>query len=372
MKEDIRKNGVKVELHILPDKTVICGHQRLQIAKELGIEHLRCKTVHGLDSPDSVEEYVIKDNLLRRHMSTEQKYIMIARLSKMYEIGRRGRTKEERIEEVTVTSSNKDVLDKTSDELGVSPATIRNARSYVHAIEEYPDLKGEKISKVKSEYRKQKDKEKKNELGKNITISNKNIDIRLGNFLDVLQDIPDGSIDLILTDPPYGIEFIDCWQNLASFAKQKLKPNRFCIAYSGQKNIYEVMTRMNKCLDYYWEGALIHNGFTQTLSFNKVSVKWKPILFYQNGFKKHDNRIIDVIEGTGREKKNHKWAQAMDEIKPIIETFTSKNDLIVDPFAGSGTTLLISNKLGRRCIGAEIDEQYFNIAKKRIADGMLE
>jgi len=83
LKNDIKKNGVKVELHILPDKRVICGHQRLNIAKELGIKHLRCKTVVGLDTDEMIKEYVILDNLLRRHLSKEKRAFLNAELVKM-------------------------------------------------------------------------------------------------------------------------------------------------------------------------------------------------------------------------------------------------------------------------------------------------
>jgi len=60
------------------------------------------------------------------------------------------------------------------------------------------------------------------EEAKSLTI---NIDLRHGDFKEVLADIPDGSVDCIITDPPYPYEFIECWSDLAVFAKRVLKPN---------------------------------------------------------------------------------------------------------------------------------------------------
>ena len=88
LKEDIRKNGIKTELHITPDYVVLCGHQRLKAAKELGLKTVPCKIVSGLKTEEQEKEYIIKDNLLRRHLTTEQRMLLFAELSRLYEVGR--------------------------------------------------------------------------------------------------------------------------------------------------------------------------------------------------------------------------------------------------------------------------------------------
>ena len=60
-----------------------------------------------------------------------------------------------------------------------------------------------------------------------------------GDSLKFLRTLPDNSVDLILTDPPYPIDFIEEWSKLSEFAKKKLKPNGFCICYCGHKNLFE-------------------------------------------------------------------------------------------------------------------------------------
>ena len=94
LKKDIEKNGIKTALHILKDGTVICGNQRLRIINELGISHeeVPIKIVSHLKTEEEIKEYVIKDNLLRRHLKVEQRAFLEAELIKIYE-GRFG-TKE--------------------------------------------------------------------------------------------------------------------------------------------------------------------------------------------------------------------------------------------------------------------------------------
>lgn len=198
-----------------------------------------------------------------------------------------------------------------------------------------------------------------------------NIDFRLGDFEKILDDIPDNSIDLILTDPPYPLEFIDCWSKLAIFAKKKLKPNAFCITYSGQLNMINVLNRMKEHLDYYWMFSLLHTGNKQLIYPRNIFCNWKPIFIFQKGFKKHSEMMDDKIDGTGLEKDFHNWQQAEREIIPLINNFTKTNDLIVDPFAGSASFLICAKKFKRQVIGAEINQETYNIAKKRINDELF-
>ena len=201
------------------------------------------------------------------------------------------------------------------------------------------------------------------EVGKNKEI---NIDFRLGDFEEVLSDIPDGSVDCIITDPPYPREFINCWTKLSRFSKRVLKPHGFCVAYSGQMYLPEVINRMNEHLDYYWTFCLQHLGDTQIVNGVNVIAKWKPILIFQNGKKKVDNTLKDFVVSGVKEKGSHDWQQSKSGISYIIEMFTYPNDIICEPFAGSGTTMIVAKELNRNIIAAEIDEDAYNLAKANL------
>lgn len=250
---------------------------------------------------------------------------------------------------------------------------IKEEETLVNEVMEEIEKSGAVIEpkKVAHNVRKKKKEEKQKKLAEEGAKKEIDVDFRLGNFEEVLTDISDNSVDLILTDPPYSHKYIESWTKLSKFAAKKLKENGFCIAYSGQMYLPEVMKRMGENLDYYWTFSLLHTGSRQLINARNVFCGWKPLLVFQNGFKKLETKMDDFIIGSGREKGQHKWQQAVNELTSIIEKFTKPGDLIVEPFAGSGTTIIAAKKLDRNIIAAEIEKETYNIAKGRI-NGILE
>jgi ParB-like chromosome segregation protein Spo0J/DNA modification methylase len=236
---------------------------------------------------------------------------------------------------------------------------IENLKIEVKPIKEVlKDINKEEKIQVKFEER-----ERLAEIGKTKKID---IDFRLGDFEEVFKDIPDGSIDCIITDPPYPYEFIEVWSKLSRIAKRVLKPNGYCIAYSGQMYLPEVMQRMSENLDYYWTFAVYHEGQTQIVNGINLMCRWKPVLIFQNGKKKIENTFQDYFISESREKNGHDWQQSKSGVGYLIEMFTKEGDTILEPFAGSGTTIIASRDKKRNVIAAEIDEKTYNIAKALI------
>lgn len=186
-----------------------------------------------------------------------------------------------------------------------------------------------------------------------------------------MSNLDDDSIDCIITDPPYPKEFLPLWSKLSEMALAKLKPSGMVIAYSGQYHLSEVMIRMSEYLDYLWLGCLLHQGTTGVVWQKRFIAGWKPILFYQKPpFKGLDKSTIDrfvepVVSG-GRDKTKHKWGQSDSGVYRIMKYFTKPGDLILEPFAGGGTTLVVAKQLERNCIGIEIDKKYIDIINSRL------
>lgn len=216
---------------------------------------------------------------------------------------------------------------------------------------------------IKKEEKKEAIKEERRILAEEGSKKEIEIDFRLGDFEEVFADIEDGSIDCIITDPPYPKEFLECWTKLSRFAKRVLKPNGFCVAYSGQMHLPEVIKRMNEHLDYYWTFAVYHEGQTQIVNGVNLICRWKPVLIFQNKKKKLNNTFQDYFISEQREKQGHDWQQSKSGVGYLIEMFTKPNDLILEPFAGSGTTIKAAIEKGRRIKAAEIEVDTFNIAK---------
>ncbi len=171
-----------------------------------------------------------------------------------------------------------------------------------------------------------------------------------GDFREIAKQFEDDSFNHIITDPPYGAEYIDLWSALAELASRVLKPGGFCITYSGVYHLPEVINALNKHLDFYWQVIIKHTGATQIVNARNIDTKYKPVfIFAKPPIKKLEKTTNDWYEGTGREKTLHKWAQAEGELIEIIKRFTAEGDSILDPMAGSGTTLVACHKTRRQC-----------------------
>ncbi len=180
------------------------------------------------------------------------------------------------------------------------------------------------------------------------------IDIRKGDFKKVLKDIY--YIDAIITDPPYPKKYIECFSELSKFASEHLKDKGFVAIYSGQYNLPEVINRLSEHLIYVWTFCLYHIGKKQLINGINIMCGWKPVLIFSKGNKKMRFSAYDVLISENREKHSHEWQQSESGVKSLIEIFSKPGELIVDPFAGSGTFGKVSTEMGRKFIGAEIDE----------------
>jgi hypothetical protein len=194
-----------------------------------------------------------------------------------------------------------------------------------------------------------------------------NVEIKNEDFRE--SDLLENSVDCIITDPPYPVEFIDLWNDLGIFANKVLKPSGFLVAYSGEINLPAVIERLSKHLTYYWTFCLYHEGKTQLIMPRNIICRWKPILIYQKPpFKKLETVIQDYVISEQPEKGDHEWQQSESGVKDLIEKFTKPGDIVVDPFSGAGTFAKVAHEMKRKAVGYEIDELAFNSSIKRIND----
>ena len=356
---------------------IIDGHNRFEIATRWNLEYESESKL--FKDENEVKEWMINNQFGRRNLSNYQRSVLALELESVFS----ERAKEKELErKTTFHKSEKSNIEKVntvkeiSKLANVSHDTIAKVKvieakatqevkaqlstGEVSINQAYQEIKKEEKNQIKLNER-----DRLAEIGKNKKIE---IDFRLGDFEEVFADLPDGSIDCIITDPPYPYEFIEVWTKLSRFAKRVLKPNGYCIAYSGQMNLPEVIKRMNEHLNYYWTFSLIHTGSRQLINGRNLFCGWKPILVFQNGFKKLDKPFDDFIMGTGIEKTHHKWQQAELELKHLIDNFTKEGDVIMEPFAGGATTIIAALKLNRNIIAAEIDETSYNVSKQRISE----
>ena len=198
--------------------------------------------------------------------------------------------------------------------------------------------------------------------------------IECGDCLELMKDIPDKSIDLIVTDPPYGKK-ADKGTNGFGTSKNR----RYQGGWDNQrpdKQVFDEMFRISKNLIIF--GA---NYFCDMLPFSNHWIFWdkKGDISFKNPFADGEliyttftspiKRVVFKQQGfitDSKDKRYHPTQKPSELIQMLIEQYSNKGDIILDPFLGSGTTAVACVNTNRHYIGFELDPQYYDIACKRL------
>ena len=191
--------------------------------------------------------------------------------------------------------------------------------------------------------------------------------ITLGDCRELSRQIPDGSVDIIFTDPPYNREALPLYSWLAQEAARVLKTGGFLLTYSGNSYLHEVMMALGKHLTYFWCYIALDTGHSTVVWQRKTVVKHKAILAYSKGPGKPRCNVLDVWSGSGRDKTFHAWGQDAATARYYIDCFSRPGEIVLDPFVGGGTVATVCRQIGRNFIAFEIDPQNVEIARNRLA-----
>lgn len=188
------------------------------------------------------------------------------------------------------------------------------------------------------------------------------------DFTNVSNTIPSDSIDLIFTDPPYPKEKIHLYEELAKFANDRLKDGCCCFAYCSVQILPQVLSLMSKHLTYYHTICISFRSGSNA-RVGSIFNEWKPIVVFYKGQRPKHPQLSDKITAPDigqYDKKLHRWEQPLHEPDTYIPLLTKVDDLVCDPFLGTGTTGISCIQLGRRFIGMEIAPNTFKIAENRL------
>lgn len=391
LKNDIQKNGVRIPVEALPDFTLIDGHQRLKIAKEIGLATLPC-IIKNLSEAEA-KQWIITANLLRRHLNPEQRAIAIAKLSKLYEVGRGTNPRDEHGQWTeNANSASSDVLERVAKITGLSPRTIATYRTYANVIEEYPQFKGKPIVATLNEAKRLENIQVRKETIKDMPdLPN----LICGDALQALSSVPDKTVDVLLIDPPYGIGFrsnhplIDninkslmgddisifgYLDKLFDALQSKLKDDAFVYVFTSWKVIAKLMPIMEKYFDVKnvivwdkgnWTGGDLYNNYADSYELIVFASKGNKKL---NWMKRPRNIISCTRPTTNPRRRLHPVEKPVDLLKQLISHSTVEGEVVLDCFAGSGSTLVAAEELNRKWIGIEIDPEWYEIAKTRILE----
>jgi site-specific DNA-methyltransferase (adenine-specific) len=239
------------------------------------------------------------------------------------------------------------------------------------------------------------------------------IDLRLGDCLEVMKTIPNGSIDAIITDPPYGttackwdsvIDFELMWEQL----NRIIKPNGAIVLFGSEpfSSALRMSNIKNFKYDWIWEKSKASNfvlakkqplkaheiiSIFNSKIYNPQKTEGKP---YNKGREKRTSnltgfltevtnsnnhllqnksglrnpRSVQYFVTAEREGKYHPTQKPIALMEYLIKTYTQENETVLDFTMGSGSTMVACQNTKRNGIGIEQDENYFKIAQDRIKE----
>ena len=216
------------------------------------------------------------------------------------------------------------------------------------------------------------------------------IELWHGDCLELMKNIPDGSVDLVLTDIPYG----ECNRNdngLRNLNKENADIETFnlqeflievyrvtkgtIVVFCGQHQFSEIK-------NFFQEKQDKNNGTVRQLVWRKTNPSpmngqhiylsgiENAVWFKKRGGVFNANCKNTVFDYPCGRSKLHPTEKNHDLLKELIFDNSNEGDIVFDPCMGSGSHGLVAVENNRRFIGIELDEGYFNIAKKRIEDAV--
>lgn len=199
-----------------------------------------------------------------------------------------------------------------------------------------------------------------------------------GDCTRVLPTLPAACADFILTDPPYLVNYQD--RNGRSILNDKA-PDWVRPAFA---EAYRVLKNDSLCVSFYgwtktdvfyeaWKAAgfriVGHITFPKRYASTTRLMRFShenAYLLAKGDPKAPQNPIGDVVDWQYSGNRLHPTQKPLGVLTPLIESFCPPGGIVLDPFAGSGSTCVAARSVGRRYIGIELDPQYHAAASRRL------
>ena len=376
---------------------IIDGHNRFEIATRWNLEY-QTESKSFKDEND-VKEWMINNQFGRRNLSNYQRSVLALQLESVF--SERAKEQQVRKPEFVKQISAEQKPIETRKELAKVANVSHDTIAKVKKIEAVatPEVKAQlstgEIS-INQAYQEIKKEEKKAEYKEKVLearIETKiNESIKQGNSLEILETLEDGCIDIVLTDPPYGIDYVSNRStDENAITKRGLLNDGKDEAFDLLDKTCEILQRktaVNSHLYFFcsWSvfskfEAIISKYFTI-----KTPIVWDKgnkgsgdldndwgnqteiIIYCVKGKKLINNRRGNLISVSRlhTSKMIHPTQKPNELIKEILEVSFNEGDFIVDPFMGSGSTIKVCQELKAKCLGIELDKEMFNIANNYI------
>mgnify|MGYP003144025745 CR=1 FL=1 len=371
---------------------IIDGHNRFEIATRWDLDY-ETESKH-FDNEEAVKEWMILNQFGRRNLSNYQRSVLALELEDVFS----KKAKERMLSGNPVLKSEQG---RTIQKIGKVASVGKDTIAKVKKIQEKaPEeikakLRTGEVS-INAAYKEIKKEEKKSEYKEKVLqerIETKISDnIKNGDSLKILETLEDGCIDVVLTDPPYGISYVS---NRSMFDDAITKRG---LLNDGKKEAFELLDKTCRILQrktannahlYFFCSWGVFSDFEKIISkyFTiKTPIVWDKgnkgsgdldndwgnqteiILYCVKGKKLVNTRRGNLISVARlhTSKMVHPTQKPIELLKEILKVSVTDGDFIVDPFMGSGSTIKAANELKYKSLGVELDSEMFNIANNFI------
>lgn len=202
--------------------------------------------------------------------------------------------------------------------------------------------------------------------------------VKHGDCLQLLRELPNASVDMVLTDPPYLVKYMTrSGQTIANDDNTRwmfpafweifrvLKPNSYCVSFYGWSKADRFLSVWREC-GFHPVGHFVWvKHYASCVRHNQMRHETAYLLAKGNP-PPPKNPPADVLPWKYTGNRLHPTQKPVDSLVPLIEAYSRPYSLVLDPFAGSGTTGIAALTRRRRCLLIEKDTAHYQTARKRL------
>ena len=391
--QSISKNGLLHPVVIDDSYTLRAGGRRLTAMLQLGWDECEVNMLSDL-SPLQKLEVELEENLHRKNFEYTEQVALVKRIHTIKA-------------QIAKEEGEKWTQEDTAKALGVAEVSVRQDIALAKEIENDPSIgKAKNKGQAKTRARRAKEVRRiQSEILASPTIPSE--EVILGDSIDILPNIPSNSVDLVLCDPPFGVkfdensrnlgyettygDFYDDLDNVCGLLEDTipqlfriLKPGGHMYCFFALANYI----RISMMLENYWKWKEEYGKYAanpllwikpsneNARPYERFTVNYEPFFFCWKG--KVDSKLGNELNSPSNSTFHHNYkgseklhpAEKPDELyERLIDLSTQPGATILDPFLGSGVSLAVGRRMGRKIIGIEKVETWHTIAKYKIYNG---
>ena len=398
LEKNILQDGIREPLVVWGD-TLIDGHNRLSIAQKHGLEYKTVSMDFGDDK--AAKEWIILNQFGRRNINNYQRSVLALELEDVIAEKAKNNQRqaggavpqksaeavETRKEVAKIAGVSHDTIDKVKKIKASAPAEI---------IEQVKSGELSINQAYQSVKRDERAAQKASVLDAIKASAQPDEHFVCGDSVyEMERALDDESIDCVITDPPYGIDYVsnyrvveNCvdrpvcndtpeaafslWERTCDVISRKMKPDSHLYVFTSWKvlpQFIEITSRyfnIKNCL--VW----VKNNWSMGDLDGNYAEQYEIIIYATKGNKKlnggRDTNVLN-FDRVSNAQLLHSCEKPVKLIEYLLDKSTQSGDIVADPFAGSGTTLVACKNMGRGYWGCEIEQENYDVALGRLSHG---